>query len=280
MSAAAPITVGRLLAASGLPLSEARALLAHLLAVPRERLVAWPDQQVAAADAARFDALAQRRRDGEPLAYLLGEREFFGRPFRVTPAVLVPRPETELLVEAALAALHRLPADQKLQVLDLGTGSGCIAISIALGCPQAVVTAVDASADALTVAADNARRLGASVLWRRGDWYAGLQQRFELIVSNPPYIAPGDPHLPALTFEPVSALVGDDFDGLGCLRRIIDGARVHLAEGGWLMVEHGHDQGAGVRAQFAAAGCDEVRTLRDAAGIERVCLGRQPRAAP
>lgn len=279
MSEASPATVSQLLAASGLPPAEARALLAHVLAVPRERLVAWPEQDVAAADVARFGALVQGRRDGEPLAYLLGEREFFGRPFRVTPAVLVPRPETELLVETALAALHQLSTGREPQVLDLGTGSGCIAISIALDCPQAVVTAVDASADALRVAADNAHRLGASVQWRRGDWYAGIRQRFELIVSNPPYIAPGDPHLPALAFEPVSALVGDEVDGLGCLRRIIDGAPAQLSEGGRLMVEHGHDQGAAVRALFVAAGFDEVRTLRDAAGIERVCLGRRSLAA-
>jgi release factor glutamine methyltransferase len=274
MSKASPARAGSLLAASGLPVAEARALLAHLLGVSRERLVAWPEQEVAVADVARFGALVQRRRDGEPLAYLLGEREFFGRPFRVTPAVLVPRPETELLVETALAALHRLPADQRLQVLDLGTGSGCIAISIALGCPRALVTAVDASADALTVAAGNARRLGATVQWRLGDWYAGIDQRFELIVSNPPYIAPGDPHLPALAFEPVNALVGDDADGLGCLRRIAAEAPAHLTAGGQLMVEHGHDQGASVRALFVNAGLDEVQTLRDDAGIARVCVGR------
>lgn len=258
------------LARCGLPRREARALLAHVLGVQRERLIAHPQTPVAPADQARFAALAARRHAGEPFAYLLGTREFYGRAFSVTPSVLVPRPETELLIDLALQEIAEQHAPR---VLDLGTGSGCIAITLALERPDASVSAVDASGDALAVASANALALGARVELRPSDWYSAVADRFELIVANPPYIAAGDPHLAHLTHEPLQALT-DHADGLDCLRAIIGAAKDFLAPGGCLMVEHGHDQAAAVRALCEAAGLIEVATVNDTAGIGRVCRAR------
>jgi release factor glutamine methyltransferase len=271
------MNVAALLAGSGLPAAEARALLAHLLGVPRERLIAHPDLAVDAAIVDQFDALARERRDGVPLAYLLGEREFYGRRFRVTPAVLVPRPETELLVERALACLAGM---ERPRVLDLGTGSGCIAITLALERPDAEVVAVERSAEALAVACGNASALGAPVCFMHGDWYAPVSGQFHCVVANPPYVAPGDPHLQALRHEPMGALVAQD-DGLADLRRIVTGAPAVLHAGGWLAVEHGHDQAAAVRDLFAHAGFTGVSSARDLQGIERVTMGQRltPRTA-
>lgn len=268
-------TVGDLLSGSGLPRAEARRLLAAALGTAIEALVARPQQPVDAAAAARFEALLARRTAGEPIAYLLGEKEFYGRSFTVSPAVLVPRPETELLVELALARLRGLPAPR---VLDLGTGSGCIAVTLALECPAAIVAAVERSAAALQVARDNARRLGARVEFLLGDWFAPVAGRFDVIVANPPYVAAGDPHLRALASEPAAALIAGA-DGLDDLRRVVAAAPRHLNPGGWLAVEHGHDQGAAVRELFVAAGFSSVRTHVDLAGIERVCSGSLPRPA-
>lgn len=299
------MTVEQVLAASGLPLAEARALLATALGVRREVLVAHPERAVADDVGERFADLAARRRAAEPLAYLLGVREFYGREFAVGPAVLIPRPETELLVEMALAAIaptsfrrrpessdfhqrHRSPAYdgttraqvEALAILDLGTGSGCIAITLALEAPQARVTAVERCADALALARANAQRLGAAVEFIEGDWYSPLAsgQRFDAIVANPPYVAAGDPHLSDgdLRFEPSLALT-DHADGLTCLRAVVAGAPARLVAGGWLGVEHGYDQGAAVRELFAAAGFEDIGTVRDTAGIERVTHGRAPR---
>jgi release factor glutamine methyltransferase len=266
-----PATVAALLAASGLPVLEARALLAHRLRVSRERLVAHPELAVGRADAEAFVDLARRRVAGEPLAYLLGEREFYGRTFTVSPDVLVPRPETELLVELALERMRPLDAPR---VLDLGTGSGCIALTLALECPAARVTATDASPAALEVARGNAHRLGAAVALHLGDWYDAVPAGpgFDVIVANPPYVAPDDPHLDALRFEPLRALT-DGRDGLGCLRTIVAGAAACLAPGGWLLVEHGYDQAPAVGALFAAGGLT-ARTLADGAGHPRVTLGQ------
>lgn len=263
---ATEVGAGALLAASGLPAAEARALLAHVLGAPREALIARPQQAVAASAADRFAALAARRRAGEPLAYLLGEREFYGRAFGVDANVLVPRPETETLVTLALTRLQALAAPR---VLDLGTGSGCIAITLALQCPRATVVATDASLDALAVARANAERLAARVAFAHGDWYRAVEGRFDLIVSNPPYVAEGDPHLAELRHEPPLALTAGA-DGLACLRTIIAGAPTHLTPGGWLLVEHGYGQGAAVRELFRAAGFAAIATERDLAGIERV----------
>lgn len=260
-----------LVAGSGLPAAEARALLAHLLDVPRERLIAHPGLAVAASVAAAYQRLVGQRHEGVPLAYLLGEREFYGRPFKVTPAVLVPRPETELLVEQALARIATVRAPR---VLDLGTGSGCIALTLALERPDADVLAVDQSHAALAVAQQNAERLRAPVCLRHGCWYAPVHGRFHLIVANPPYVAPGDAHLAALRHEPIEALVAAG-DGLDDLRTIVRGAGGFLETGGWLAVEHGHDQAAAVRTLFTDSGFGEVSSARDLQGIERVTAGRQ-----
>jgi release factor glutamine methyltransferase len=270
-TAAAPATVGALLANSGLPAGEARALLAQVLSVRRERLIAFPEQTVDSAAAERFTELAARRRSGEPLAYVLGHREFYGHEFIVTPAVLVPRPETELLVDLALQALRGLPSPH---VLDLGTGSGCVAITLALARPDAVVVAVDKSADALAVAGRNAAALGACVRFIESDWFSAVTGPFDLIVANPPYVAAGDPHLAALVHEPLHALT-DDGDGLSCLRSIAAHAPAYLKPGGHLLVEHGHDQGEGVHQLLAQAGLTRLRTVKDAAGIDRVGYGRR-----
>ena len=271
---ATPVTASEMFAASGLPLLEARALLAPLLGVSRESLIARPAQTVPRATGAAFVALVARRRAGEPLAYLLGHREFHGRPFRVTPDVLVPRPETELLVECALAVLRTHAAPR---VVDLGTGSGCIAVSLALECPAAQVQASDRSEAALRIAADNAAALGATLSFYRGDWFDALPAgaRFEVVVSNPPYVAAGDPHLASLTHEPAIALT-DGADGLACLRRIVAQAPARLESGGALLVEHGFDQGPAVRRLFEAAGFDAIATAADLQGHPRLTQGRRP----
>lgn len=265
------LSVAALLAGSGLPLPEARALLAHRLQVARERLVARPETIVAAADAEAFVALARRRALGEPLAYLLGEKEFYGRAFAVTPDVLVPRPETELLVDLAL---ERMRAVERPRVLDLGTGSGCIAVTLALECPAAEVTATDACADALAIARRNAERLGAAVAFHSGDWYGALppDAKFDVIISNPPYVAAGDPHLADLRFEPAKALTAGR-DGLSCLDAIAAGAGHRLAPHGWLLVEHGYDQAAAVATLFAHNGLS-AEARADGAGHLRVTLGQ------
>ena len=270
-SAIGELQVGDLLIASTLPALEARALLAHQLGVTRERLIARPEQRVAPADADAFANLVERRRRGEPLAYLLGEKEFYGRLFAVSPAVLIPRPETELLVETALA----YAASDGTQVLDLGTGSGCIAITLGLERSSWRVIASDVSSQALGVARDNANKWQAkNVTFRLGIWFSAVPaQRFDLIVSNPPYVAEGDPHLEALRFEPTNALVAED-NGLACLQTIIEGAPSHLVAGGLLVLEHGHDQAHAVRNMFATRGWSDVQTRTDPAGLDRVTFAR------
>ena len=263
-------SVRELIAASGIDPSEARALLAFVLQAPLESLIAHPQRAVPPVQAARFAELCARRRRGEPVAYLRAEREFYGRVFRVDPAVLIPRPETECLVEAALQALRDLPQPS---VIDLGTGSGCIAITLALERPDADVWATDTSEAALALARGNAAALGARVRFLHGHWYAGAGRRFDLIVSNPPYVAADDPHLADLEFEPLQALT-DGADGLGCLRAIIAQAPAHLSARGALLVEHGWNQGAAVRALMTQIGLGQASTLTDLAGLERACLAR------
>ncbi|HEX4882834.1 MAG TPA: peptide chain release factor N(5)-glutamine methyltransferase [Casimicrobiaceae bacterium] len=261
------------LAQAGLVPVDGRVLLAHVLDRDRAWLLAHADDDLARADADAFFGLARRRRDGEPVAYLTGRREFWGLDLRVTPAVLIPRPETETLVEAVL---ERLPAGRPLRVLDLGTGSGAIALALARERPLAGVVAADASRDALDVARANAERLGlANVAFARTDWYAGIPgERFDAIVSNPPYIAGGDPHLVEgdLRYEPRAAL-SPGGDGMAALRTIVSGAPGRLAPGGLLAVEHGHDQPEAVRRLFEAAGFTSMAVRRDLAGIARVCVG-------
>lgn len=258
-----------------LPASEARLLLGHVLQRPAAWLLAHDEQVLAEDELLAFAALAARRAGGEPVAYLLGYREFFGREFAVAPAVLIPRPETELLVDLAKAAAAALPAPR---ILDLGTGSGCIAITLALEIPQALVTAVDASAAALQVAAKNAERLGASLRLLPSDWFGALAgEYFDLIVANPPYIAAADPHLVAgdLRHEPPSALASGA-DGLDAIRDIVAAAPRHLASEGQLWLEHGYDQAAAVRELLAAAGLRDIGQHRDIAGIVRISGGRAP----
>ncbi|MDP2694969.1 MAG: peptide chain release factor N(5)-glutamine methyltransferase [Gallionella sp.] len=282
---------------------EMQCLLQAVLQVNRAYLLTHPEQQLDAGQQAYYAALFERRLRGEPIAYILGEREFYGLTFRVTPATLIPRADTELLVELAFQRIPQ-PSPQPspctrrehprrerqqscshwrdgrgslLRVLDLGTGSGAIALSIAHARPEAEVTAVDASHEALSVARENALRLNiANVRLLRSDWFAALAgERFDLIVSNPPYIAEGDAHLAQgdLRFEPRAALASGA-DGLDDIHRIVAGAKEHLNAGGWLLFEHGYDQAGRARELLGAAGYAEVFSARDLAGIERVSGGR------
>ncbi|HEY9447107.1 MAG TPA: peptide chain release factor N(5)-glutamine methyltransferase [Burkholderiales bacterium] len=254
---------------------DARALLTSLLQRDAAYLVAHGDAELSCGQALTYQQWVERRARGEPVAYIVGFREFYGRSFRVTVDVLIPRPETELLVDMALkvAGGRALPT-----VLDLGTGCGCIALSIAAECPGARVTAVDYSEAALEVARANASALGiGGVSFRHGDWYERLSdQSYDLIVSNPPYIAGMDRHLATgdLRFEPRVALTPGG-DGMDALRTIIAGAPAHLVGGGSLWLEHGHDQAARCRHLFAAAGFEDIASHRDLAGIERVTGGRR-----
>lgn len=269
---AAGVSVGALQTQSLLDALDNRVLLCHALALSRVGLITQSERVLSADEALRFATLVRRRLDGEPIAYIVGQREFFGLPFEVNGAVLIPRPDTELLVELAL---ERLPPQGR--VLDMGTGSGAIAVSLAHTRRDADVTALDVSADALAVARRNADANGARVRFVHSDWYAALDgaPAFDVIASNPPYIASGDHHLSEgdLRFEPAGALT-DHADGLSALRTIVAGAARHLKPGGWLLMEHGYDQSAAVRALLADAGYAEVQSWRDLAGIERVSGAR------
>ncbi len=256
-----------------LPLAplENRILLCHAMKLNRVGLITQSERQLTDDEAARLNALVARRQHGEPIAYIVGQREFFGLPFRVTDAVLIPRPDTELLVELAL---ERLPPQGR--VLDMGTGSGAIAVAIAHSRKDASVTALDVSSAALDVARDNARTNGAAVRLLESDWYSAVDgETFDLLVSNPPYIAAGDLHLEQgdLRFEPTGALT-DHADGLAALRTIIAGAHGRLVSGGWLLMEHGYDQAAQVRDLLTSNRYNEVQSWRDLAGIERVSGGK------
>ncbi|MBK8739755.1 MAG: peptide chain release factor N(5)-glutamine methyltransferase [Betaproteobacteria bacterium] len=269
-------TVGALLRGNALPRLECSLLLAHLLQTTRESVLAHPETLLSANGAEAFAELAGRRLRGEPIAYLVGMREFYGMRLRVTPEVLIPRPETELLVDAAL---RRLAESSTVRVLDLGTGSGAVAIAIAAQRPHAQVEAVDVQPGAVELATTNARTLAvANVQFHRSDWYAACRvAHYEVIVSNPPYIAASDPHLTQgdLRFEPRIALTPGS-DGLEAIREIVHGAAARLAPGGWLLFEHGYDQAERCRDLMGRAGFAEIATLRDLAGIERVCEGRKP----
>lgn len=249
---------------------DARALLCHVLKKDVAYLAAQADAALDRDAAIAYGALLARREAGEPVAYITGRREFYGLGLRVTPAVLIPRPETELLVDIALA---RIPRDEARQVLDLGTGSGCIAISIAHERPHVRVVAIDRSPDAIALARQNAQALGITgITFTVGDWFMPVAgRRFDLIVANPPYVAAGDPHLARgdLRYEPQAALVGGS-DGLDALRTIAAHARGHLRPGGALLCEHGHEQGAACRSLLGGAGFHGVQTWRDLAGNERV----------
>jgi release factor glutamine methyltransferase len=267
----------RLAAASTTPRLDAEILVAQVLGISRAALAADTERALAAEELLALESLARRRLSGEPIAYLTGRREFWSLDFEVTPEVLVPRPETELLVKRTLAAIEGLA---RPAVLDLGTGSGAIAVAVAASRPDAAVTAIDVSAAALAVAKRNAARHGLSNLrFLEGAWYAPVAGgRFDAVVSNPPYVAEGDAALPALAREPRLALVAGA-DGLEAISAVCAGAVAHLVPGGRLLVEHGAGQGAAARALMKSAGLVDVATRRDLAGLERMTEGARPREA-
>lgn len=255
---------------------EAQVLLQHSLNVDRAWLLAHENDALEGKQGAAFEALLKRRLNGEPIAYILGKREFYGLDFIVTPDTLIPRPDTETLVEAAL---EKIPTDKPCNVLDLGTGSGAIAIAIAKHRPQAHITAVDASNSALEIAKKNAHSLSTpNVQFILGDWFNGLaNEKFDVIVSNPPYIAQNDVHLTQgdLRFEPISALASG-VDGLDDIRHIIDSCLIHLKPQGWLMLEHGYDQAELVSDLMAQNGLVDIATLKDLGNQNRVTLAKNP----
>jgi release factor glutamine methyltransferase len=268
------MTLGEALAAARGQIDrlDARLLLQYASSCTHTDLLARPETPLIGPAYAQFNEWVARRAAGEPLAYLVGEAEFRGRVFQVSPAVLIPRPETEVLIELALEKLQGIAQPR---ILDLGTGSGIVAISLALACPQAEVCAVDLSPDALAIARNNAGRLGAPVDFRHSDWFSALAgERFDLIVSNPPYVAEGDPHLAlnGLPFEPQMALSDGETggNGLACIRQIVGEAAAHLQPNGWLLFEHGYDQGEASRNLLHSAGFQSPFTHPDLAGIDRV----------
>lgn len=258
-------------ASSTTPRLDAELLLAMTLQQPRAYLYAWPERPLSSSQWQDFQILLRRRQAGTPVAYLSGQQEFWSLALHVTSATLIPRPETERLVELAL---QHLPADAS-EVLDLGTGSGAVALALAIERPDVQITATDIDAEALAVAQANAHRLGLhNLCFRQGDWYAALesQQQFDLVLSNPPYLAADDPHLPDLRFEPRHALVADG-DGLAALAQIVRGATAHLRFRGWCLVEHGYTQGTAVAGLLRDVGFTQVHDYCDAEGRPRVAAG-------
>ncbi len=266
------------LVASGHPEAklEAQLLLQHLLQVNRAWLIAHRHENLTPEKLTLFNNLVARRIKGEPIAYILGEREFYGLNFAVTPDTLIPRPDTEMLVEAALS---KIPQHINANILDLGTGSGAIALAIAKNRPQTQVTAIDASLAALAVAKKNAASLQIyNVQFLMSNWFGALEHhRFDIIVSNPPYIESADPHLAQgdLRFEPVTALASGA-DGLDDIRRIIDNCLLYLNPQGWLILEHGYNQAITVSDLMSAAGLVDVATIKDLSGNDRVTIGKNP----
>ncbi|MEN9453225.1 MAG: hypothetical protein RLZZ369_2284 [Pseudomonadota bacterium] len=257
--------------AAGVDRLDANMMLMALLKQGRSWLLAHDQDALPASIIQTFEHWVTRRAQGEPLAYLLGDKEFFGLNLAVNPDVLIPRPDTEILVEWAL---DLVPPDQAWRVLDLGTGSGAIALAIQHQRPQATVVAVDASAGALTTAQNNAQQLQLPVQFLLGSWLAPVEgQVFDLIVSNPPYIAEGDEHLAALTHEPITALTAGP-DGLDDIRQIIRDAKSNLKPGGWLLLEHGYDQAEAVSHLLTQAGYTQVQTRKDL-GEQNRCTGGQ-----
>ena len=258
--------------ASPTPQLDASLLLADSLEKNTTWLKTWPESEVPVEQAQRFAALLRRRVQGEPIAYILGWQSFWTLDLQVSPDTLIPRPETELLVEKVL---ELMPADQTLSVMDLGTGSGAIALALASERPGWRIVGCDRSAGALAMAQRNQQRLGLKVAWQASDWFAQIPaQLFDVVVSNPPYVETHDPHLENgdVRFEPLSALVSGD-DGLQDIRRIVAEARDYLRAGGLLIMEHGYNQAESVRALLSAAGYVRVESCLDLAGHERATLG-------
>ncbi len=254
---------------------DARLLVQQVATCTHADLLAHAARCLSVEQVARLDKLVRRRAAGEPLAYLLGSAPFHDREFLVSPAVLIPRPETELLAELAIECLRLLPA---AKVLDLGTGSGVLAVTLKCLFPEATVSAVDVSQAALDVARSNARRHAAEIRFLQGDWYAPLgEECFDLIVANPPYVADADPHLgrDGLPFEPQVALTDGirGGDGLNCIRAVVSGASRHLLPGGWLLVEHGYNQATAVRHLLREGDLSGLATLHDLSHLERVSGG-------
>ena len=261
----------------GLDRLDAQLLLLHALGRPlRDRawLLTHADEALGVAAQATFEICMQRRARGEPLAYLTGHKEFFGLDLQVNASVLVPRPDTETLVEWTLELLQHSP---RASVLDLGTGSGAIALALKSARPDFQVSALDCSADALSVARANALRHRLAVQFEHGSWLDDVAGRYHAVVSNPPYIADGDPHLDALRHEPQAAL-RSGADGMHDIRQIVAQAPLHLQRGGWLLLEHGHDQAAPVRRLLVQAGLTDVQSRRDLGGMERCSGARLPAA--
>jgi release factor glutamine methyltransferase len=273
------MTIAQALAAAaalGLERLDAQLLLLHVLhrdGEGRAWLLAHDVDTLDPAAHEAFMGLCRRRATGEPLAYIVGQKEFFGLRLAVDPRVLVPRPDTETLVEWAIDVIAGQGRNDTPSVIDLGTGSGAIALAIKKHCPQARVEAIDASEGALEVAAENARALSLDVAFRRSSWLAETDGRYDLIVSNPPYVAAADPHLAALNHEPLAALASGP-DGLDDIRAIVTQAPARLQPGGWLLLEHGWDQAPAARQLLAAAGFRSVASRKDLAGIERCSGGR------
>jgi release factor glutamine methyltransferase len=255
---------------------ESQLLLQHALKVNRAWLIAHEHDELAAETQCAFDSLIQRRIGGEPIAYILGRREFYGLNLAVTPATLIPRPDTEILVDIAL---EKIPANLPTQVLDLGTGTGAIALAIAQQRPQAQVTGVDASKPALEVAIFNSQQLHiTNSYFALSDWFSNLNDtRFDVIVSNPPYIEEADTHLKQgdLRFEPISALASGA-DGLDDIRIIMNNCLIHLKPQGWLMFEHGYNQAEPVSELMSQAGLVNIETFKDLGGNNRVTIGKNP----
>ena len=264
--------------AAGIDRLDGQLLLLHAVGRPnhdRSWLVTHDDQRLQAPEVGTFEALVARRLAGEPLAYIVGVKEFFGLSFGVSNAVLIPRPDTETVVQWALQTIKALETDASApHILDLGTGSGAIALAIKSQAPQCLVTAIDASATALAQAARNGQQLGLDVTWRQSDWFASVDHLlFDVIVSNPPYIAANDPHLRDLRHEPLSALASGA-DGLDDLRHIIAHSGPYLREGGWLLLEHGYDQAKPVAELLRAAGFKAIGHQTDLGGVTRCTGGR------
>ena len=261
------MTISEAIATTGIDVREARLLLAEVCGFSQASLMASPEQEIPFEIENAFLDFVQRRIKGEPVAYILGRKEFYGLDLAVNPAVLVPRPETELLVDLALEK-------QPGSMLDLGTGSGAIAVAVKYHRPKSRVVAVESDLSALLTAKRNAAKLNLEIDFRHGRWFEPVAgERFELVVANPPYVAEGDPHLAALRFEPQGALVSGA-DGLDSIRDIAKGAAMHLVSGAWLLLEHGQGQEGAVRGLLAAAGLESVSTWPDLAGIARVSGGK------